>query len=201
MTRLSDHELQEVLERPGYRVREGNAQGEIDTESRVADDGVAAGPDGSDVRSSGRGGKRPGVATPIDPRVAPQATLLELRTLRFVLPMPPSCNELYGVGKNGQKYLLDEQREFRTRVISLVRRDMRLANDRAPLLGRVCLTAHWHFPDYRVADISNRWKALEDALAHAGALRNDSQIDEQHGYRIVGHGEMRCEVVLQEIAA
>jgi crossover junction endodeoxyribonuclease RusA len=145
----------------------------------------------------------PALAGRCDPRVAPQTTFLPLRELRFELPLPPSVNALYGVNhRTGQKFLLEDQRRFRSVVISIVRGQMRREEQRAkPLLGRLQLVAQFYFADRRVSDVSNRIKALEDALTHAGAYRDDSQIDDLHAMRIVGHGEERCEVTLTEIAA
>jgi crossover junction endodeoxyribonuclease RusA len=49
--------------------------------------------------------------------------------------------------------------------------------------ARLCLIATFYFSTKRVADISNRIKALEDALVQAGLMDDDSQIDEIHIYR------------------
>lgn len=136
------------------------------------------------------------------PLVARQATLLDLRTMQFDLPMPPSCNSLYGVANNGAKYLLPEQREFRTRVIGIVHQDMRRAgHQKNPLVGRIAIECHYFFANLRRTDIRNRNKALDDALVHAGAIRDDSLIDEGHDYRIIRPGEEGVRVVLREIAA
>lgn len=134
--------------------------------------------------------------------VAPQMTLLELRSMAFVLPMPPSVNALYGTAKNGSKYLLDEQRQFRSQVIGIVRGVMRRAEQREqPLLGRLEMRVTLFYANRRRTDTSNRLKALEDALTHAGAYHDDSQIDRHLVERIIRHGAEECAVLLQEIAA
>lgn len=138
-----------------------------------------------------------------DPRVAPQATLLELRSLTFVLPLPPSVNALYGSAPNGQKYLLPEQRQFRSAVIGIVRGVMRGPDVIAePMAGRLSLAVTLYFANRRRTDIGNREKALSDALTHAGAFFDDSQIDEYHAIRVLRPGaEEECAVTVREIAA
>lgn len=145
---------------------------------------------------------RYGAVVDTDPRVAPQATLLELRTLTFVLPMPPSVNALYGQAANGAKFLLPEQRQFRSAVIGIVRGVMRGADEIAqPLAGRLEVRSTYYFANRRRTDVSNREKALLDALEHAGAYHDDCQIDRHVIERIIACGEERCAVTIVEIAA
>ncbi len=145
---------------------------------------------------------RSGAVVDTDPRVAPQATLLELRTLTFVLPMPPSVNALYGQAANGAKFLLPEQRQFRSAVIGIVRGVMRGADEIAqPLAGRLEVRSTYYFANRRRTDVSNREKALLDALEHAGAYHDDCQIDRHVIERIIACGEERCAVTIVEIAA
>lgn len=142
------------------------------------------------------------VDTETDPRVAPQATLLELRSLAFVLPMPPSVNALYGAAANGAKFLLPEQRQFRSAVIGIVRGAMRGDQERAePLAGRLEMRVTLYYANRRRTDTSNRLKSLEDALTHAGAYHDDSQIDRHVVERVIRVGEEECAVTLREIAA
>ena len=145
---------------------------------------------------------RSGAVVDTDPRVAPQATLLELRTLTFVLSMPPSVNALYGQAANGAKFLLPEQRQFRSAVIGIVRGVMRGADEIAqPLAGRLEVRSTYYFANRRRTDVSNREKALLDALEHAGAYHDDCQIDRHVIERIIACGEERCAVTIVEIAA
>lgn len=142
------------------------------------------------------------VDTDTDPRVAPQATLLDLRRLAFVLPMPPSVNALYGHAANGAKFLLPEQRQFRSAVIGIVRAAMRGDQEREELLvGRIEMRVTLYFANRRRTDTSNRIKALEDALTHAGAYHDDSQIDRHVVERVIRAGVEECAVMLREIAA
>lgn len=131
--------------------------------------------------------------------VAPQLTLLELRAVSFTLNMPPSVNEAwYQIPATGGKALTDEHRQFRTNVISRVRHEMRTD---PPLAGRIEMTMRLYFADRRRTDIDNRVKPLQDALTHARAYRDDSQIDRLIVERVLGRDVEECEVVLREIAA
>ncbi|MCC6212137.1 MAG: RusA family crossover junction endodeoxyribonuclease [Burkholderiales bacterium] len=172
----SEAELSRLLARPGYRVASqfgGAPMGEVvNTDAEP----------------------------PADPRVAPQMTLLELRTLRFRLPQPISVNELYRTNLHtGAKYLTDAQRQFRSQVIGIVRGEMLRAELRnQPLLGK--LEARVVVSDR--LDIDNGLKSLLDALQHAKAYRNDGQIR-----RLIVDvvampaGREWCDVALREIAA
>lgn len=165
----------------------------VDTDQAAAP--VAESGNASASRSP-RGANQPVAAAPI------QTTFLELRRLVFVLPMPPSVNSLYGVNRDtGQKYLLAEQRQFRSSVISIVRAAMRAPEGRVPALeGRVELVVGFYQVNRQRQDISNRLKALEDALTHAGAYHDDSQIDRITAERRYG-SSAECVVELREIAA
>lgn len=140
----------------------------------------------------------PPARTPIHAEA--QATLLELRRWTCTLPLPPSNNSLYRVDpKTGHTFLLEHQREYRRRVIGLVR----FGKEPPPMLtGRLEAHAHFYLADRRRLDIRNLVKALDDALVHAKAMRDDSQIDVAHEYRhlITDNSIERCEVVLTEIA-
>lgn len=145
---------------------------------------------------------RTGRLVDTDALVAPQATLLDLHQLAFVLPMPPSVNSLYGQSSNGMKFLLPEQRQFRSAVIGIVRGVMRGADQIAqPLAGRLEVRSTYYFANRRRTDISNREKALLDALERAGAYHDDSQIDRHVIERVIRQGEEACSVTIKEIAA
>lgn len=133
-------------------------------------------------------------------QVAPQMTLLELRTLTFRLPQPVSVNDLYGTNlTTGQKFLVTAQKQFRSQVISIVHGEMLRAEQRdQPLLGK--LEARVVVSD--LLDIDNGLKSLFDGLQHAHAYANDRQIK-----RLVvdciamPHGREWCDVTLTEIGA
>jgi Holliday junction resolvase RusA-like endonuclease len=96
------------------------------------------------------------------------------------------------------KWLTDEQKSYRRDVILLTRSAMRGAD---ALFGRLEMRLTLYFADRRRADISNRVKAIEDALTHANAYDDDSQIDRLIVERVVRSGNEECAVVLQEIGA
>jgi crossover junction endodeoxyribonuclease RusA len=136
-----------------------------------------------------------------------QATLLELRSVTLTFPMmPPTVNEMYlqptpemirrGVNSKA-KWLTNEQKQFRRDVIHLViaqRAQLRLA-------GRLRMTLRLYYKNHRRTDITNRIKAVEDALTHAEVYLDDSQIDEARQIRIItDDGTERCVVEIDEIA-
>lgn len=130
--------------------------------------------------------------------VAPQATLLELRSISVALEMPPTVNDAWHfIPATGGKALTDEHRQFRTNVISRVRQVMKTD---APLAGRIEMTLRLYFRDRRRADIDNRIKPTQDALTHARAYHDDSQIDRLIVERVLGRVVESCEVTLREIA-
>lgn len=136
----------------------------------------------------------------VNPAVAPQMTFLDLRTVQFEFPMPPSVNDAwYHIPKTGGKALTEEHRQFRTNVISNVRRVMPRGD---VLLGHIELTLLLFFINRRRTDIDNRVKPLQDALTHAKAYRDDSQVDRLVVERLLVEGNREwCSVRLREIAA
>ena len=92
--------------------------------------------------------------------------------LQFELPLPPSLNRYYR--RVGPRTLISrEGRQYRKRVCAL------LASASAkPLNGRLEVVVHAFAPDRRRRDLDNAMKGLLDALQHAGAYHDDSQIDE-----------------------
>jgi Holliday junction resolvase RusA-like endonuclease len=80
---------------------------------------------------------------------------------------------------------------------------MRVSEQRGqPLLGRLHFHGAFFFADRRRTDVDNRIKPLQDALTHAGAYADDSQIDRLGEFdRIIQCGDEHCSVTLTEIAA
>jgi len=97
--------------------------------------------------------------------------------LTLELPLPPSVNSYWGFHGH-RRFLTPKANEFKAEVA-------RIVNLQTIKFGsaRLCLTATFSFPTKRVSDISNRIKALEDALVQAGLMDDDSQIDQLHVYR------------------
>lgn len=105
--------------------------------------------------------------------------------LSFVLPMPPSVNNLHRIGAGDdqyRRYLVPEQRDYRRAVVAII------GPTQQPVATRLALAAEFTYANRRVTDLDNRLKALQDALRHANVYKDDAQIDEVHLYRIVKTG-------------
>ena len=93
------------------------------------------------------------------------------------LPLPPTINHYWGFSGH-RRFLTLQAREFKFLVAYKVSQQKIRFGD-----SRLCFTVTLNFKDKRRQDISNRIKALEDALVQAGLFDDDSQIDEEHIYR------------------
>ena len=90
--------------------------------------------------------------------------------MTFELPWPPSVNHYWR--RVGARTLISRGgRAFRERVCSIL-----AARGVAPLNGPLEVTIELFPPDRRRRDADNVQKALLDALEHAGAFHDDSQI-------------------------
>lgn len=70
-----------------------------------------------------------------------------------------------------------------------------------PITGRVRLLVVCYMARNGVADLSNRWKALEDALTACGAWKDDGQIDDERMVRgplVRGTGAMDVQIAVIE---
>lgn len=106
------------------------------------------------------------------------------------LPLPPTINSYYQY-KGFRRFVGPEGKKFKADVAQILGKvPIKFGN------SRIALTIHLHFRDKRRADISNRIKALEDALVQAGLFDDDSQIDEEHIYRssIIKEGKTRLKI-------
>jgi Holliday junction resolvase RusA-like endonuclease len=154
---------------------------------------------------AGRGGASGAV---VDTDATPQPSLLPPREVHFTLPMPPSVNALYhgptddmvkrGVDRRA-KFLTEEQRAFRRQVVDIVRVVM-LRSGGVPLAGRLSMRLRIVVANRRRMDVSNRVKAVEDALTHAKAYGDDSQIDQLIVQRVLDDVPEHCTVELRELA-
>lgn len=94
----------------------------------------------------------------------------------LTLPLGPSINNYYKRtminGKRGQR-ISDDGQIFRVHVRNAV-----VQSKMPKLEGRLCLVVRVYPKTKAKTDISNRIKALEDALQHAGAFLDDEQIDD-----------------------
>jgi len=96
----------------------------------------------------------------------------EGRALDVRLPYPPSVNHYWGTSGR-RRYLREEGKWFRNRVAELLAGCITLR-------GNVALRIEVYPPDKRRRDLDNVLKAILDALEHAGAVRDDSQVEMLH---------------------
>jgi crossover junction endodeoxyribonuclease RusA len=115
------------------------------------------------------------------------------RTLTIELPYPPSVNHYWR--RVGPRTLISrEGRRFRARVGAM------LALRRIqPINGSLDVRVAVHPPDRRRRDLDNAMKALLDALEHAGAYSDDSQIDHLDITRGTGVPEGKVIVHITEV--
>ena len=118
--------------------------------------------------------------------------LMEGKRAHLVLPLPPSDNVYYGKPRGlRHKYVTKKGRVFKHEVAVIVYdKGLRGRFPRGKLAVRVVL--HMSV----TADVTNRAKALFDALQDAELIRNDNQIDDVRMIR--GHPVKggRCEVTI-----
>ena len=95
----------------------------------------------------------------------------------ITLPLPPSANHHWRmvlIDKSPRMLLSSEGRKYRVAVAAAVAREWPLWKS---LAGRIRLEITVHARDARKIDISNRIKALEDALTKAKVWNDDEQVD------------------------
>ncbi len=86
------------------------------------------------------------------------------------VPYPPSINHYFSYYQ-GRPVLSKDARNYRHQV-----RRIAMAKGLKPILGPVALRIEIHLPDDRRRDCDNVQKAVLDALQHAGAFWDDSQV-------------------------
>ena len=90
--------------------------------------------------------------------------------LLIELPWPPSVNHYYR--RVGHRTLISrEGRKYRAEICAILR-DLRFR----PFDGELAMTLDAYPPDKRRRDVNNILKSLLDAMQHAGAYHDDSQI-------------------------
>lgn len=116
-----------------------------------------------------------------------------MKRLSLSLPLPNSANTHWRHGR-GITYLSKQGRDYRYLVANAVK-----DANQPMMMGRLSVEVYIHPRDKRMIDIDNRAKPLLDALQHAGAFKDDSQVDKLYVERreIIPGG--KCEVVINEI--
>ena len=108
------------------------------------------------------------------------------------LPWPPTINDYYKTGRQGQRYLSLKVREYRAAVVESL-------SEQCPGLyldEQLFMEVYLFPPDKRIRDVDNNMKGLLDALTEAGLWQDDSLVDQLHIYRgeIVKGGSIRIEL-------
>lgn len=92
--------------------------------------------------------------------------------LTVELPYPPSVNHYWGTAGK-RRFLTPKAREFRFATLVA----FHVTGHAGFGTARLSVSIDLHMPDARVRDIDNVVKSVFDALCHAGAFADDSQVD------------------------
>lgn len=102
--------------------------------------------------------------------------------MTVTLPWPPSVNHYWQRNKNGGMRISAEGLSFRERVAwSLPKHET--------LTGPLSVQIEAWAPDRRKRDLDNILKATLDALTHAGAMGDDSQVWDLRVYWASANGQ------------
>lgn len=111
----------------------------------------------------------------------------------LVLPLPPSLNQTYKIGK-GRFYKNKEAKEWEREAGWEIKKQWK----KKPLRGRIYLCVWWFFS--RERDIGSGMKILEDLLQTQQVYLNDNQIYHEHIYKDFDIVSPRVEVEVVELA-
>jgi crossover junction endodeoxyribonuclease RusA len=121
----------------------------------------------------------------------------QTKEIHLTLPWPPSTNTYWRHA--GSRVLISAAgRKYRDKVNAWVREQFGVRPPR--LAGRLAITVEAYPPDKRRRDLDNLWKALLDAMQHAGVYLDDSQADRLTIARRETTAPGRVEVVVGEVA-
>jgi crossover junction endodeoxyribonuclease RusA len=119
--------------------------------------------------------------------------------IKLTLPWPPSVNHYWQRNRNGGVSVSQRGKLFRDEVRLGTLKQVRPLRR---LLGPVAVTIVANPPDKRRRDLDNLLKATLDSLTHAGAYKDDSQIqsiDIRWGDRVEG-GRLDVEIKIHSIS-
>ena len=98
-------------------------------------------------------------------------------TLALTLFFSPSLNHYWRFV--GSRVLISRQGRAYRETVRMILAAQRIE----PLLGILAMEAEFYPPDRRRRDLDNLQKSLWDALQHAGAYQDDSQIYDFHAWK------------------
>ena len=97
-------------------------------------------------------------------------------TLFLNFPLPPTINSYYQFHGH-RRFVGEAGKKFKFQVAQIVsQQSIRFGAEKLSMMVTI------NFRDKRKQDLSNRIKALEDAMVQAGLFDDDSQIKEIHIY-------------------
>jgi len=96
--------------------------------------------------------------------------------------LPPTVNHMY-INARGRKFRSKDCVAYQDYVVNEISRSR---TSEWPFSGRMVLSIEFTASDRRRWDIDNRVKALQDCLARAGIIKDDTQIDKLVVERVYG---------------
>lgn len=111
--------------------------------------------------------------------------------ISLTLPYPPSANKLWRAVQ-GRNIKSGHYREWLSRCVACI-----AMHQPEKLTGGYVLDVTAYPPDRRARDLDNLFKALNDALALAGVVSNDSKcrvINARWADEVRPHGELRVKL-------
>ena len=108
--------------------------------------------------------------------------------------LPPSVNQMYRTGRQGQRYKRPEVEEWQDEVAKQLREAW---GDKRPFVGEVLLKIEFSVKTNRRWDVDNRLKALIDCLELGGVIHDDAQVAGINAKR-VNRDEIRTIIEMSE---
>ncbi|MBR2207268.1 MAG: RusA family crossover junction endodeoxyribonuclease [Synergistaceae bacterium] len=96
--------------------------------------------------------------------------------------LPPTVNHMY-LSVRGRRFRTDECVAYQDYVVKEI---SRYRAHEWPYSGRCSLILIFTASNKKRWDIDNRVKSIQDCLARAGVIKDDTQIDELHVQRVYG---------------
>lgn len=94
--------------------------------------------------------------------------------VKITLPLPPSTNELIGKSQKGRKFYGSKKKNMYFNEVFYLLHNNNLT--KLMLKKELEVKVKFYIKRASCSDIDNRFKALFDALTHAGIFKDDSQI-------------------------